>query len=462
MSDQRLELPDFDKFAVSFDELLQKGARVEVKRCDPKRTKSPVIIDPAKFRELYPWPEIPSPSVHSSVKDIEKPPRPSLYRDKRRLIVFIGLMLAWLFKGFDDTVITTIVPALCRMPVHRLWEVSAGHELAVDGNFGRIDADCGVAYDQPHRETDDLPVVEHLRRFDFFGFGLLSLFSVLLLIGIQLAAQSNEWASAPVIACLATSALVFPCFILQQVKYDDPDNRLLPRGLFNRDVSLLLAFGFFVMFAMYGVYYYLSTYFQTVKGLSSFDAAVSLLAFFLASGVSSIATGVSMMWIPYANITILVASTLALVGTFLLTTMDEYTAPLHAGLLSIVSAVGFGASQTLAIVFSQSWAAKQHQSFIVSVALMVQLFGGTLGLVLGGSVLNTQILYRVEKLDGTLTGDQISAVAMALAMPDRIRDFVPEDLIAPLLNVFASSIQIVFYTCAAATRMFAILQWLEE
>jgi hypothetical protein len=190
-----------------------------------------------------------------------------------------------------------------------------------------------------------------------------------------------------------------------------------------------------------------------VKGLSSFDAAVSLLAFFLASGLSSIVTGASMMWVPYANIIVLIAATLALIGTFLLTTMNEYTTPLHAGLLSIISAVGFGASQTLAIVFSQSWAAKQHQSFIVSVALMIQLFGGTLGLVLGGSVLNTQILYRIGQLDGTLTGDQVSAVQEALAMPDRIRDFVPDDLIAPLLNVFSSSIQIVFYTCAAAVSI---------
>jgi predicted MFS family arabinose efflux permease len=125
-----------------------------------------------------------------------------------------------------------------------------------------------IAYDQPRRETDSLPLSEHLRRFDFFGFGLLSIFSVFLLVGIQLAAQSNEWTSAAVITCLVTSALVLPCFILQQVKYKDPDNRLLPRGLFNRDVSLLLAFGFFVMFAMYGVYYYLSTYFQVSDSFS--------------------------------------------------------------------------------------------------------------------------------------------------------------------------------------------------
>lgn len=119
-----------------------------------------------------------------------------------------------------------------------------------------------IAYDQPHRDTDCLAASEHLRRFDFFGFGLLSMFSVFLLIGIQLAAQSNEWTSAPVIACLVTSAIMLPCFIIQQAKSKDPVNRLLPTGLFNKDISMLLAFGFFVMFAMYGVYYYLSTYFQ--------------------------------------------------------------------------------------------------------------------------------------------------------------------------------------------------------
>jgi hypothetical protein len=194
-----------------------------------------------------------------------------------------------------------------------------------------------------------------------------------------------------------------------------------------------------------------------VKGLSSFDAAVSLLAFFLASGISSIATGVSMMWVPYANITVLVAASLSLAGTFVLTTMDEFTEPLHAGLLSMISAVGFGASQTLSIVFSQSWVATEHQPFVVSVALMVQLFGGTLGLVLGGSVLNTQILSRVETLDGTLTVDQISAVAKALAMPDKIRELVPEDLISSLLEVFSRSIQIVFYTCGAAVSIAWIL-----
>lgn len=119
-----------------------------------------------------------------------------------------------------------------------------------------------AAYEQPPRETDELTRLECLRQFDFAGFLLLSLFSIFLLVGIQVAAQDNEWSQPPVVACLVVSALLLPAFLLQQHKHTDPQNRLIPKGLLNRDVSLLLGFGFFVMFAMYGVYYYLSTYFQ--------------------------------------------------------------------------------------------------------------------------------------------------------------------------------------------------------
>lgn len=99
MNSPRLELPDFEKFAVSFDELLQKGVAVRIQKGDPKRSNPHLILDPAAFRQRFPWTDIPSPSsAQESSKDLEAAvPRPPLYKDRRRLVVFIGLMLAWLF-----------------------------------------------------------------------------------------------------------------------------------------------------------------------------------------------------------------------------------------------------------------------------------------------------------------------------------------------------------------------------
>jgi fucose permease len=137
-----------------------------------------------------------------------------------------------------------------------------------------------------------------------------------------------------------------------------------------------------------------------------------------------------MIWVPYANITIITAATLALVGTFALTSLNEYTTTLHASLISIISGIGFGSSQTLAIIFSQTWVPKHHQSFVVSVALMVQIFGGTLGLVVGGSVLNTQVAYLDNEVSAT--------------------------------QALAKSVQAVFYTCAAAATIAFLLAVLSK
>lgn len=132
-----------------------------------------------------------------------------------------------------------------------------------------------------------------------------------------------------------------------------------------------------------------------------------------------------MIWIPYANFILLPAATFAFVGTFALTSLNESSSALHASLISIIAGIGFGSSQTLAIIFSQTWVQQRHQSFVVSVALMVQIFGGTLGLVVGGSVLNTELVSLGNEVNG----------AQALA----------------------KSLQAVFYTCAAAATIAFLL-----
>jgi hypothetical protein len=164
-----------------------------------------------------------------------------------------------------------------------------------------------------------------------------------------------------------------------------------------------------------------------------------------------------MIWVPYANIIIILAATIALVGTFALTTLNQFTTPQHASFLSIICGIGFGASQTLAVVFSQSWVPSIHQSFVVSVALTVQIYGGTLGLVIGGLVLNTQITHLVDDLDRALTTEEKLAVSMAISSPDILRQNLPAELVELLLEALAKSVQVVFYTCATAVSIAWVL-----
>ncbi|KAK7948472.1 HC-toxin efflux carrier TOXA [Apiospora aurea] len=488
-----------------------------------------------------------------------------LYKDSRRRLVFIGILIAWFFKGFDDSVITTIVPALSRrfdalgliawfsaayffpqaclaIGFGRLAAVANTRMLVViDGMLlivgsilcivansaslfilGRVITGLGIAlgfplcatvlicitspnerplymagcvgvdvmslafgsllggffetnidyrwvfaltifgavmsmvfiypFQQPARPTDHLPVWQHLRRFDFMGFGLFLVCSICLLLALQMATQSGRWDSTPVIVLFALFTVTLPIFILQQRTHCHPDDRLLPRGIFSRDMSLLLGFGLSTMFAMYGVYYYLSTYFQSVHGLSSFDTGVCLLAFFITSGVASLATGASTEFVTYANTIILMGVTLALVGSALLTTLDQNTSRIKASLLTMISGFGFGTAQTLAVVFSQSWVAEHLQPLTVSIALMMQLLGGTLGLVLGGSLLNMRVRAGLEHLHGKLSEVQVAEIAQG-SLPPEVMESLPTSVTVEVYSIMAQAVQNIFYTATGAVAV---------
>ncbi|KAK8107555.1 uncharacterized protein PG998_009568 [Apiospora kogelbergensis] len=307
-------------------------------------------------------------------------------------------------------------------------------------------------FQQPDRPSDQLSAWQHFYRFDFLGFALFLVCSICVLLALQLATQGGRWDSTPVIALFVMATVTLPLFIIQQRTHCHPDDRLLPRGIFSRDMSLLLGFGFFTMFAMYSVYYYLSTYFQSVLGLSSFDTGVCLLAFFVTSGVASLVTGISTEFVTYANTIIMTGGTLALVGSVILTTLDQYTSQIKASLLTMVSGFGFGTAQTLAVVFSQSWVAEHLQSLTVSIALTMQLLGGTLGLVLGGSLLNLHIHDGLQPLKGLLNGTQAAEISQGSLSPE-LMDTLPNSARECIHVMTAQAVQNIFYTATGAVAL---------
>ncbi|KAK6845341.1 hypothetical protein PG995_015451 [Apiospora arundinis] len=517
-----------------------------------------------------------------------------LYKDARRRLVFFGLLVAWFFKGFDDSVITTIVPALSRKfdaldliawfsaayffpqaclaigfgrltavanvrmlvvidgmlligkaPASLVRDIDSGTDdfslssclavgsilcIAADTSavfiLGRAVMGLGIAlgfplcatilvditspderplymagcvgvdvislafgsllggffetnvdyrwvfaltifgavmsmlfiysFQQAARPSDHLSAWQHFRRFDFLGFGLFLVCSICVLLALQLATQSGRWDSAPVIALFALAAFTLPLFIIQQHTHCHPDDRLLPRGMFSRDMSLLLGFGFFTMFAMYSVYYYLSTYFQSVHGLSSFETGVCLLAFFITSGVASLATGISTEFVTYANTIIMTGVTLALVGCAVLTTLDQDTSRVKASLMTMVAGFGFGTAQTLAVIFSQSWVTEHLQPLTVSIALTMQLLGGTLGLVLGGSLLNMRVRDGLQNLRSLLDDAQVAEIAQGSLGPDLLKT-LPGPVRFDVYVIMAQAVQDIFYTATGAVAVALLL-----
>lgn len=163
-------------------------------------------------------------------------------------------------------------------------------------------------------------------------------------------------------------------------------------------------------------------------------------------------TGISTEFVTYANTIIMTGGTLALVGSVILTTLDQYTSQIKASLLTMVSGFGFGTAQTLAVVFSQSWVAEHLQSLTVSIALTMQLLGGTLGLVLGGSLLNLHIHDGLQPLKGLLNGTQAAEISQGSLSPE-LMDTLPNSARECIHVMTAQAVQNIFYTATGAVAL---------
>lgn len=158
----------------------------------------------------------------------------------------------------------------------------------------------------------------------------------------------------------------------------------------------------------------------------------------------------------YANTIILTGVTLALVGSAVLTTLDQDTFRIKASLLTMISGFGFGTAQTLAIVFSQSWVAEHLQSLTVSIALMVQLLGGTLGLVLGGSLLNMRVRVGLQHLQGVLSEALIAEIAQG-SLSTEVLESLPNSTKVDIYTIMAQAVQDIFYAATGAVAVAFLL-----
>ncbi|HWE56222.1 MAG TPA: MFS transporter [Acidimicrobiales bacterium] len=111
-------------------------------------------------------------------------------------------------------------------------------------------------------------------RFDGIGVLLLAAAVFCLVYGV-VRSESSGWSSAPTLALLVLSVALTVAFVLVEQRRTAP---LLPMHLFaNRSISLGTVILLLNMFALYGVLFFVSLYFQNVQHLDAIQAGLRLL-----------------------------------------------------------------------------------------------------------------------------------------------------------------------------------------
>ncbi|KAL8886259.1 MAG: hypothetical protein Q9192_006515 [Flavoplaca navasiana] len=304
-------------------------------------------------------------------------------------------------------------------------------------------------------------VAGRLAKFDFLG-SLLSIGAIVCLImGINFGGVLYDWNSGPIIALFVISGALFIVFAIQQIFtiLTTEDNRLFPVHLVQRKEPILLFIaGASGGAAIYLVLYYIPLYFQFTRGDSAITAAVRLLPFVFILSAMVLANGFFMAKFGRYTPWYIVGSIVMMIGSVLLSKIDVNTSA--SAIYGYEVMVAFGAGSFVQASFSviQTIVTPAEMSYGITLMLVAQLSGLTLGLSVAGAVfLNLATNDLNVILTDVPTQDiqqLVSGTSNALfsSLPDDIRYQALEIIVNALRRTYIGG-----YAAAAAALICAIL-----
>jgi MFS family permease len=188
-----------------------------------------------------------------------------------------------------------------------------------------------------------LPLKEKIKRLDLAGTAVFAPAVVCLLLALQWGSSVYPWNSVRVIALFILSGALFSVFLL--IEWKSGENASIPfRILKNRS---LLAGGFFAFCcngAVAVAEYYMSIYFQGVRGYSAMKTGLISLPMVAGMSIAAPLAGAFTTWTGYYFPTMYASTTLASIAIGVLTTITVDTSlSLLLGMLALLGfAVGAG------------------------------------------------------------------------------------------------------------------------
>jgi MFS family permease len=231
--------------------------------------------------------------------------------------------------------------------------------------------------DVPHHPNYDLPIKERLQRLDLFGTAVFVPALTCLLLALELGGTTFGWADPRTIVCFVLFGVLLTLFGWLEYRYQDRATLPLPI-LRNRSILAGAWFASCCNATLAVVEYYMSIYFQGVRGTSATRAGIYALPMIGGMSVAAVATGAATSWlgyyVPYLYMTTLVAP----LATGFLTQLNLDTD--LAEILGLLGLLGFAVGGGLMVPQYAAQTVLSPQE--VSIGYCIVQFGSQLGPVI--------------------------------------------------------------------------------
>ena len=293
-----------------------------------------------------------------------------------------------------------------------------------------------------------LPFKRKTAKLDLLGAGLLSACIACLMIGLEFGREG--WTEQRVLILFAISIATLVCFIVVEQRVDEP---MIPLRLFSNPVVRTAALlGMCAGVVTYGAGTFLSLYFQdslfvspTESGLRSAPQMIGVTAatFYIGRRISR--TGKYKVY-P------IIGAVLSVIAMLAVAQIDGSTKYIYLIIPMIFMGFGTASIFTSTSIASQN-AVEFHDLGVTTATVMfLRSLGGSLGLAIFGTILNSTIRSEIPKRIG-IAPDKASSI---IRSPEDIQALAPAPR-AAVVDSIAMGVSHIYYLCGAVMVIAVLL-----
>lgn len=236
-----------------------------------------------------------------------------------------------------------------------------------------------------------LTLKQKIARVDIPGTLVFVPCIVCLLLVLQWGGSQYAWSNWRIILLFVMFGVLLLVFIGIQF-WQQESATVPPRIAKNRTIYSGMFYSFCLGSSFMIAVYYLSIWFQAVKGDSAIRSGFSTLPFILSLVIGSILSGIFVSKVGWYNPSLIAASILASIGAGVMTTFKTTTAhPMWIG-IQVVYGFGIGIGMQQTNIAAQTVLDKKDAPTGISVVFLGQGLGGAIGVAMAQTILNSRLI----------------------------------------------------------------------
>ncbi|KAI1406173.1 MFS general substrate transporter [Hypoxylon fuscum] len=296
-----------------------------------------------------------------------------------------------------------------------------------------------------------LPQLHH--HLDLVGFALFAPAVIQLLLALQYGGNKFAWDSSQVIGLFCGAGAT--CFVWLLWNYHKGDTALLPAAMIRRRTVWSAAmFNAFQMVGIYGLFYYLPIYFQTIYNTSAILSGVYIIPMILPQLLTAGLTGGILQKTGYVIPIAIFSLVLSSIGTGLISTLQAESSVRRWVGFQILAGVGSGAGLQLGIISIQGVTTGEELSSAMAFMVFTQSLFPAIVLSLCNLVLVSSLKTQLSS-----HAPNADAVAVIKAGATSLRNVVEAVDIDGVITAYANSVDQVFYLVVAMVTISGLFIW---